>query len=307
MRFLALPHNAWGTAFGIVAPFDTPAFSTIDAGFGLTLAVVTALLVALMPAVTASRVDSAAGVRSTTRTASGRAMSARRPTLRAVLVAAETAVAAILVVGAGLLWDSFQRMQRADVGVDPDRVLTFWVIPSEARVPTPAAPAFVGRLIDAIARVPGVEGVTVDGGAPLSGSASSTLFIAGQPPPDPGQAPPVLRHYVAPDHFRTLGIPVLLGRPFTAADTADAPRVAVISETAAHRFWPRGDAIGQRVWFGGGSNFNSPERSALIVGIVGDVAYQPFDRRANLASFYTPFAQFTFPSRAVFVKTAQEP
>ena len=198
-------------------------------------------------------------------------------------------------------------MQRADVGVDADHVLTFWVIPSEARVPPTAAPAFIGRVIDAIARVPGVEGVTVDGGAPLSGSASSTLYIAGQPAPDPGQAPPVLRHYIAPDHFRTLGIPVRQGRPFTAADTADAPRVAVISETAARRFWPRGDAIGQRVWFGGGSNFNSLERSALIVGIVGDVAYQPFDRRANFASFYTPYTQFTYPARAVFVRTAQDP
>ncbi len=305
--YLALPRNAWGASFGIVAPFDAPAFSAIDAAFGGGLAIVTALLVALMPALTAYRVDAAASVRSSTRTASGRAMSVRRPTLRAVLVAVEAAVAAILVVGAGLLWDSFQRMQRADVGVDADHVLTFWVIPSEARVPPAAAPAFIGRLIDAIARVPGVEGVTVDGGAPLSGSASSTLYIAGQPAPDPGQAPPVLRHYIAPDHFRTLGIPVRQGRPFSTADTADAPRVAVISETAARRFWPRGDAIGQRVWFGGGSNFNSLERSALIVGIVGDVAYQPFDRRANFASFYTPYTQFTYPARAVFVRTAQDP
>jgi putative ABC transport system permease protein len=302
----ALPRNSWSTAFGIVAPFDTPAFSGVDAACGLALALATAIVVAVVPAMTARRVDVAAGVRSSTRTSSGRAMSLRRPTLRAVLVTVEAAVAAILVVGAGLLWDSFQHMQRANVGVDADRVLTFWIIPSEARVPTPAAPAFVGRVIDAIARVPGVEGVTVDGGAPLSGSASSTLFIAGQPPPDPGQAPPVLRHYVAPGHFRTLGIPVVQGRAFTAADSADAPRVAIISETAARRFWPKGDALGQRVWFGGGSTFDSPDRSARIVGIVGDVAYDPFDRRANFASFYTPYTQFTYPSRAVFVRTIQD-
>jgi putative ABC transport system permease protein len=304
--FAALPRNSWSTFYGIVAPFDTPAFAFVDAGFGAVLVLVTAVAVAVAPAMTAYRVDIAAGVRSSTRTASGRAMSLRRPTLRAVLVGVEAAVAAILVVGAGLLWDSFQRMQRADVGVDAYRVLTFWVIPSEARVPTSTASAFVGRVIDAIARVPGVEGVTVDGGAPLSGSASSTLFVAGRPAPDPGQAPPVLRHYVAPDHFRTLGIPVLQGRAFTAADTAEAPRVAVISATAAHRFWPDGDAIGQQVWFGGGSSFDAPERAARIVGIVGDVAYQPFDRPANFASFYTPYTQFTYPSRAVFVRTVQE-
>lgn len=305
--FAALPRNAWGAQYGIVAPFDVPSFTAIEALFGVALSVLTALVVALTPALMASRVRIDENISTATRSVSGRAMSLRRPTVRAVLVAIEAAVAAVLVVGAGLLWDSFQRMQRADVGVDADHVLTFWVIPSEARVPASTGPAFVGRVVDAITRVPGVDGVTVDGGAPLSGSANSTLFIAGQPPPAPGQAPPVLRHYIAPDHFRVLGIPVLQGRAFTASDTADSPRVAVISRTAAKRFWPKGDAIGQRVWFGGGSNFDSPERGAEIVGIVGDVAYQPFDRRANFASFYTPYAQFTFPSRAVFVKTVQDP
>ena len=305
--FAALPGNTWTRTFGIVAPFDVPAFALIDVAFGVALTLVTAFLVAVAPAVTACRVNVAAGVHGSGRTSSGRALSLRRPTLRGVLVAIESAFAALLVIGAGLLWNSYQRMQRADIGVDADRVLTFWVIPSEARVPPATAPAFVGRLLDAIARVPGVESATVDGGAPLSGSASSTLYVAGRPTPEPGQAPSVLRHYIASGHFQTLGIPVLQGRAFTATDTADAPRVAVISATAARRFWPDGDAIGQRVWFGGGSNFDSPERAATIVGIVGDVAYQPFDRSANFASFYTPYTQFTFPSRAVFVRTTQDP
>ncbi len=305
--YAALPGNTWNRAFGIVAPFDVPAFALTDVVFGVALALATALLVALAPALTACRVNVAAAVRGSERTASGRAMSLRRPTLRGVLVGIEAAVATVLVVAAGLLWNSYQRMQHADVGVDTDHVLTFWVIPSEARVPPAAAPAFVSRLLDAIAQVPGVQGVTVDGGAPLSGSASTTLFIAGRPMPERGQAPAVLRHYVAPGHFQTLGIPVLQGRVFSDADTADAPRVTVISATAARRFWPGGNAIGQRVWFGGGSSFDSPDRSALIVGIVGDVAYQPFDRTANFTSFYTPYRQFTYAARAVFVRTAQDP
>jgi putative ABC transport system permease protein len=198
-------------------------------------------------------------------------------------------------------------MQRAEIGVATDHVLTFWVIPSEARIPPASAPAFVSRLLDAVARVPGVESASVDGGAPLSGTASSTLYIEGRPRPAPGQAPPVLRHYIAPDHFRTLGIPVRRGRVFTAGDTAASPRVAVISETAAERFWPGREPIGQRVWFGGGSNFNSPESSAEIVGVVGDVVYNPFDRAPNFASFYTPYTQFTYASRTVFLKTAGNP
>ena len=154
---------------------------------------------------------------------------------------------------------------------------------------------------------PGVESLTVDGGGPLSGSASSTLLIEGRPTPPVGQAPLVTRHYVGPDHFRTLGIRVMRGRTFSSADAAGAPRVAVISDTAAQRFWPNEDPIGRRVWFGGGSNFDSPERSAEIVGIVGDVRYQSFDRSVNLASFYTPYKQFTYPARMVFVRTSADP
>jgi putative ABC transport system permease protein len=82
--------------------------------------------------------------------------------------------------------------------------------------------------------------------------------------------------------------------------------VTVISESAARQFFPRGDAIGRRVWFGGGSDFDSSERAAEIVGIVGDVRYQPFDRPQNLANFYTPYAQFTYGQRMVFILAASE-
>lgn len=169
------------------------------------------------------------------------------------------------------------------------------------------APTFVARMLEAVARVPGVRSASVDGGAPLSGTASSTLYIEGQPAPAPGQAPPVLRHYIGPDHFRTLGIPLRRVRVFSAADVAGAPRVTVISETAARRFWPNDDPIGKRVLFGGGSSFDSAERSAVIVGIVADVVYQPLDREPNFSSFYTPYPQFTYASRMVFLKTAGEP
>jgi putative ABC transport system permease protein len=205
------------------------------------------------------------------------------------------------------LIDSFRRMQAVNIGVQPQNVLAFWVIPSEARVPPPAAPEFVGRMLAAVSRVPGVQSATVDGGAPLSGTASSVLYIEGRPKPPVGQEPPVLRHYIGPDHFRTLGIPLRRGRVLSPTDNATSPRVTVISETAARRFWPNEDPIGKRVWFGSGSNFNSPENSAEIVGIVADVVYEPLDRRPNFASFYTPYTQFTYASRMFFLRTAGDP
>jgi putative ABC transport system permease protein len=254
-------------------------------------------------------IDVTAGIKAGARGVSTGAFSLQRPSARGVIVGIEAALAMLLVVAAGLLIDSYQRMRQKSIGlsVDPNQVLTFWVIPSEARIPLAMAPDFVARLLEAVARVPGVLSATVDGGAPLSGTASSTLYIQGRPAPLPGQAPPVLRHYVAPDHFRTMGIPVVRGRAFTVSDVRGSPRVTVISETAARRFWPNEDPMGRRVWFGGGSSFSSPDSSAEIVGIVGDVVYAPLDQRPNAASFYTPFAQFTYPSRMVFLRTTGNP
>lgn len=303
------PANVWAPRnfYGSLAPFDAPAFSLVELAFGLAVVAATALLVALPPAMSAFRIDVQSGIKAGSRGIAGGGLSLRRPSARGLIVGIEAALAMLLIVAAGLLIESFQRMRQVSLGVDPANVLTFWVIPSEARVPPETAPAFITRLLDAVARVPGVQSATVDGGAPLSGTANSTLHIEGQPAPLPGQAPPVLRHYIGPDHFRTLGIPLKRGRVFSAADVAGAPRVTVISEGAARRFWPDEDPIGKRVWFGGGSNFDSPERSAEIVGIVADVVYQPLDRQPNFSSFYTPYQQFTYASRMLFLRTAGEP
>jgi putative ABC transport system permease protein len=303
------PTNVWAPRnfYGSLAPFDAPSFGGTEFFVALALAVASAILVALPPALSAFRIDVANGIKTGARTTATGAIGLRHPSARNIIVGVEAALAMLLLVTAGLLIDSFQRMQRVSIGVDPENVLTFWVIPSEARVPPARAPAFVSQLIAALEGVPGVRSVSVDGGAPMAGTASSVLFIQGRPAPGPGQAPPVLRHYIAPNHFATLGIPVLRGRAFTAADVAGAPRVALISEGAARRFWPDEDPIGQRVWFGGGSNFNSADSAATIVGIVGDVVYAPLDQRPNSASFYTPYAQFTYAARMVFVRTNGNP
>ena len=266
---LTPPTNVWAARsfYGSLAAFDAPSFGAAELG----MALVTAVLVSVPPALLRS---------------------GRRGWLRSGLVAVEAALAVLLVVTAGLLIESYARMRRVELGVDTRNVLTFWLVPSEARVTPALAPAYVARMLEALHRIPGVVSASVDGGAPLAGTARGLLF---------GREP-VLRHYVGPEQFTTLGIPMLRGRGLTAGDVAGAPKVTVISATAARRFWPGRDPIGQRVWFTGNPAFGSPDSSAEVVGIVGDVMYDPLDRQPNRASFYTSYAQFTYASRMFFVK-----
>jgi putative ABC transport system permease protein len=293
--------------YGSLAPFSQPAGGWRLAVAGIVATALTALLVAWAPAVSALRVSVTGGLRESARGVVRGAATLRRFSARGAVVATEAALAVMLLVGGGLMIETWSRIRGTTLGIEPDHVLTFWVRPPEVQVSTAAAPAFVSRVLEAITRVPGVVSATVDGGAPVSGTARSVLFVAGRPAPALRDAPPVLRHYVAPDHFRTLGIPVVRGRVFNAGDAAGQPRVAVISETAARRFWPGEDPIGQRVWFGGGSSFDRPDSAATIVGIVGDVVYEPIDQQPNRSSFYTPYAQFTYVQRAYFVRTSGDP
>jgi predicted permease len=307
---VAVPTNVWfgRNFFGSVGTFDSPVGGMRIALFGLAIAVVTAIVAACAPAFGLLKLDPLAGLSVGARGAAAGGGSLRRPSARGAVVALETALAVLLVVAAGLMVASFTRMRSTDLGIRPDHLLTFWIRPSEVRVPRAEAPKFVSRVLDAITAVPGVVAASVDGGTPLSGSASSTLLVIGRPVPARlGDAPPIDRHYVAPDHFKTLGIPLVRGRAFTEADDGGHPHVAIISETAARRFWPGEDPIGARVWFASGSGFDRPDSAAVIVGIVGDVADEPLDGGVNRASFHTPYKQFTYATRAVFVRTSTDP
>jgi putative ABC transport system permease protein len=114
------------------------------------------------------------------------------------------------------------------------------------------------------------------------------------------------RHYVGPDHFETLEIPLLRGRALTAADRAGGQHVAVINETAARLLWPGDDPIGRRVWFTSGGGFASPDSLTEIVGIVGDVLYAAPGETVG-ADFYTSYLQFTWPAGLILVRADGDP
>jgi putative ABC transport system permease protein len=297
---------ARGTNFyGALGEFSAPRADVRVIAFCFAACVVTTFMFGLFPAFRASRVDLNRDLREGGAGAGG---SRRGGRAHELIIGVETALAVVLLFGGGLLATSWKRLAETPVGFDRSHLVTFLIRPSEALYPAPKAPALIERLLRDIEQIPGVEAASVDGCFPVgTGCANSTLFIIGQPEPPRDAAPPVLRHYIGPNHFRALHVPLIRGREFTSADRAGANRVAIIKETAARRFWPNDDPIGQRVWFGGGSNFDRPDSSAEIVGIVGDVAYQHLDEHPFQPDFYTPYAQFTYATRMVVVRTRGDP
>lgn len=292
--------------YGAIGEFAAPHTDWRVLAFCLVLCALTTIAFGLFPALRAALVDLTRDLKDGS--SGGGLTGGRRITPRQLIVGAETALAVILLFCGGLLVASWQRMQGTDVGFDREHLITFLVRPSEAVYPAPKAPALIERVLGEIERVPGVEAASVDGCFPVgTGCANSTLYVMGRPRPLPGGAPPVLRHYVGPNHFRVLGVPLIRGRVFTAADRAGANHVVIINQLAAKRFWPNEDPIGKRVWFGGGSNIINADSSAEIVGIVGDVAYQQIDDRPFQPDFYTPYAQFTYATRMVVVRTKGDP
>lgn len=286
----------------VIGAFATYTFGARAALGALVVFAATLPLVALLPATLSLPRALPAALRDAGD--SGKAAAPRRVGPRTALIAVEAVFAMVLLALAGLFAESYRRIRAEQLGVDASRVLTFELQPSEVDVPPVRAPVFIDAVLEAIAAVPGVVSASVDGGAPTSGSASALLHIVGRPE---ATAPPlVLRHYVGPQHLTTLGMTLKRGRMFTAADRAGQPPVAVISETAANRYWPQTDPIGERVWFDG-SAFTSPDSSAEVIGVVSDVRYDGFDGPENGASVYTPYAQFTYAWRVYFVRTIADP
>jgi predicted permease len=285
--------------YGAVGEFATPVMDWRIFAFTFATCAVAVLLSALLPALRSTRTSIAADLKRGAATSDG----TPRRRLRETIVGVQVALAVILLVTCGLLLHSYVRLVRTPLGFDPDGLITFMIRPSEVRYDTTVAPTLIARVLDEIERVPGVEAATVDGCAPLSVQcANGSLRIVGRP--SDTEAPVVLRHYVAPDHFKTLRVPLIRGRAIEERDRAGSRAVVVVNEAAAQRFWPGEDPIGHRVWFEDAPAFGTPAASAEVVGVVGNVAYQPLDEHPIQPDFFTPYAQFTYPNRMVIVRAS---
>lgn len=254
---------------------------TIDGmalAFTLFVALITALLFGIVPAWQMSGVDVHEDLKDASRGSSGGKRSAR---IRQALVVAEVALACVLLIGAGLLLRSFQRLLEVDLGFRPEQTAA-WRIETGGRFRENAPRvAFFNELVRAVEHVPGVEAVGLTDTLPLGRNRSWGLRAKGETYPE-GQSPLAFPRIVDPGYIKTMRIPLRAGRDFTAHDTADSERVLIINETAARRLWPHKDAIGQIAL-----NGNTELR---IVGVVSDVRHSALDQEAGL-EMYLPITQ----------------
>jgi putative ABC transport system permease protein len=300
-------------AFAAAAPADLLGADALAGGVGVNGAVLaftlgvtalTGVLFGVAPAVQASRADVRGVLRAGAR---GATADRGRQAVRRALVVAQVALALTLLVGAGLLAQSFARLRGVAPGFDPARVLTLTLTLPPATYPRdPQRTAFYDRLLPALAAVPGVRAAGVTSVLPFGGGwYTSALAIEGQPTPADGSGPSGDVRVVSPDFFAALRVPLLRGRVFTARDGPDAPRVAVVDAELARRYWPGGSPIGTRVARRPGPG--APTQWYTVVGVVGHTAHEGLGAAARV-QVYLPYAQDgPPPTMAVAVRTAGEP
>jgi predicted permease len=209
-----------------------------------------------------------------------------------------------LLVGAGLLIKSFLRLRSVDPGFNPSNALTAGILLSRRKYPEEnQRVAFYKQLIEKVAALPGVEAVGAAMVTPLSDKDYVLPFmIQGRPPYPAGRGPTTNYYSVTPGYFKAMGIPLLRGRLFTERDTKDAPRVVIINETMAKRFFPGEDPIGKRLDLGDAREPDWEE----IVGVVGDVKHYGLDQDTTLQT-YEPYTQQPFSFMTLVVRTAGDP
>jgi putative ABC transport system permease protein len=265
-------------------------------GFTIVLALVTAAIFGLLPAVQSATSKVSEALKEGGRTSTG-----GRHRLRRMLVIAEMALALPLLVAAGLGVLGTNRFLNGPQGYDPDGLLTMkLVLPDRTYANETAIRQFVTRGLESFKAIAGVEHAAAANVIPASGgNVTRAIEIDGHPAPNPRDLPTVDARSISTEYFIAMRIPIRAGRAFTGADRDGTDRVAIVSESMARMFWPGEDPIGRRMRVRGGPWLT-------VVGICGDIIQDWFNRR-NAPMFYQPFAQAAGPNVAFVLRTHGDP
>jgi putative ABC transport system permease protein len=274
------------------------------AAFTLGVSLLTGLLFGLLPALRAARSSPMGSLRQGGRDGLPGRQGQRT---RSFLVVAEMALAVMLLVGAGLLLRSFARLQQVDPGFRPEQTLAVELSLPWQRYPEAAQQvAFYQTLLERLDALPGVSSVGAVLFLPMVNRHFTISFdVRGREPARPGEAETLEVRIATPDYFRTMGIPLQRGRPFTEGDHAEAPQVVLINETTARRFFRGEDPIGQYIQLGLGLD-EGRFAGGEVIGIVGDVR-QLGPGEDFVPEIYLPHAQVPAGTMSVVLRTTDDP
>jgi putative ABC transport system permease protein len=301
--FLALAGGALGLAFAHLADRLIVAFladklpRSIDVGldwqvlaFTAAISVVTGIAAGVLPALRSSRGD----VNQALKQGLGRsdADSGGHRT-RSILVVSEVALSLMLLIGAGLMIRSFQKLRAVNPGFDSRGVLTVTTMVSHSKFPLPALQiSFFERVLQRVRALPGVESAGVIDDMPLdNGGSHQPIAIEGRPVLPMSEQPEVDVRLISPGYMSALRIPILRGRDLGDRDVAGAPAAVLISESMARQFWPNEDPLGKHLTL---TFF--PDAIREVVGVVGDIKIDSLDQTRPSAMLYFPLDQVSVPA-----------
>jgi putative ABC transport system permease protein len=252
--------------------------------FTLAVSIFTGLGFGLAPAISSARSNLNLVLRSGGRGGTG---GRSRTRLRDVLLICEVACSAALLIGAGLLIRSLLHLQETKPGFRTDHVLTMQLSLPPARYPGLKVALFYEQLLNRLAPLPGVRSAGICRFLPLSGNDASLNFqIEGQPRLSAAEQPRAKYRVAGGEYFTALGIPLIRGRVFDSRDNQHTPKVVIINETAARRYWPGENPIGKRVLSGVDDDRSDKDQWSTIIGVVGDVKHSGLDLDTNPETYY---------------------
>lgn len=295
----------WGIAFLSTVGKQTslPRAGSIELNgrvllFTLATSIVTGLVFGSMPALQSSRPDLNEALKEGARSSGG----SHRARTRSLLVVSEMALAFMLLVGAGLLINSFLKLRSVDPGLKPESVLTMNInLPRQQYGRPEQVIAFHRQLIEQVSAVPGVESVGTVTALPYGGSTNGFGYtldsaVSGD------KAVSLVSQQASPDFFKAIGIPLIAGREFNDRDIDGSAAVIIVSDSLAKKYWPDQDPLGQRIKWGDKA-FGSPWMT--IVGVVGDVRLRGLDTPPR-PTVYTPHLQLGEPIKMMVGMTLRE-
>ena len=267
--------------------------------FAVAITAAASLLFGAAPAVRASRGD----LRGALQNRGGALARHGRVDPRLVLVSAELALCVVLLIGAGLLTRSLRALTRVDPGFNPANILTAeFRLPRARYASDQSITTFMTQALEQIRAVPGVRDAALVQSIPLSGNWGTTTYVPDtRPSLAPDQAIQTQLNVVSEGAFRVLGVPVLEGREFTAADAAGSVPVAVVNQELARRTWPGRSALGRRLRISG-----PPDVWATVIGVVGTIRQRTL-REAPSPQLYRPMTQAANIFNSIAARTDGEP